>query len=282
MRKAYPTDLNNAQWEIVTGIVPPAVPKPGCEPTDLREVINALLYQNKAGCTWDMLPHDLPPKSTAFDYYTRWRADGTWDRLLDALRRRVREQAGREAEPTAAVADSQSAPTTQAGGEQRGYDGGKKVKGRKRHILVDTMGLLLGVVVTAANVSDGRAAPAVMDRLPLPTRAGLGKIYADGRYHDTVFRKYLEGYPHVDLEVVSRPKGVRGFVILKKRWVVERTFAWGMTFRRLSRDYEKLVASSETRVKMASIHTMLKRLTRNSDREPVLTHANSSMDRKAA
>ena len=282
MRKPYPTDLNNDAWEIVSGVIPPAVPKPGCEPTDLREILNALPYQNQAGCTWDMLPHDLPPKSTVCDYYTRWRADGTWDRLLDALRRRVREQAGREAEPTAAVADSPSAPTTQAGGGQRGYDGGKKVKGRKRHILVDTMGLLLSVVVTAANVSDGRAAPAVMDRLPLPTRAGLQKVYADGRYHDTVFRAYLGGYPHLELEVVSRPKGVRGFVILKKRWVVERAFAWGMTYRRLSRDYEKLVAGSEARVKMASIHTMLKRLTRNSGREPVLTYANNPMGRKAA
>jgi putative transposase len=282
MRKPYPTDLNNAQWEIASGVIPPAVPKPGCEPTDLREVLNALLYQNKTGCQWDMLPHGLPPKSTAFDYYTRWRAGGTWDRLLDALRRRVRTEAGREAEPTAAVADSQSAPTTQSGGEQRGFDGGKLVKGRKRHILTDTTGLLLGVVVTAANVSDGRAAPAVMGRLPLPTRASLQKVYADGRYHDTVFRAYLEGYPHIDLEVVSRPKGARGFVILKKRWVVERTFAWGMTYRRLSRDYEKLVASSESRVKMASIHTMLKRLTRNSGREPGITHAGIPMNRNAA
>lgn len=282
MRKAYPTDLTDAQWELIQTVLPPAVAKPGCEPTDLREIVNALLYQNRTGCQWDMLPHDLPPKSTAFDYYTRWRADGTWDRLLDAARRRVRTAAGRAAEPTAAVADSQSAPTTQAGGEQRGYDGGKKVKGRKRHILTDTTGLLLAVVVTAANVSDGRAAPALVDRLPAPTKAGLRKVYADGRYHDTVFRAYLAGHPQIDLEIVSRPAGARGFVLLKRRWVVERTFAWGMTYRRLSRDYEKRVGSSETRVKMAAIHTMLNRLTRPHTRRPEAMHVAAPMDRKVA
>jgi putative transposase len=282
MRKAYPTDLTNAQWEYIRAIIPPAVAKPGCELTDLREIANALLYQNKSGCQWDLLPHDLPPKSTAHDYYRRWRADGSWDKLLDALRRRTRAEAGRAEEPSAAVADSQSASTTQVGGEQRGYDGGKKVKGRKRHVLVDTTGLLLAVAVTAANVSDGRAAPAVLGRLPLPTRGGLQKIYADGRYHDTVFRKYLERYPHIDLEIVSRPQGARGFVVIKKRWVVERTFAWGMTYRRLSRDYEKQVASSESRVKMAAIHTMLKRLTKHNGRVPGLTHAAPEMGRKVA
>ena len=256
--------------------------KPGCEPTDLREIVNALLYQNKSGRQWDLLPHDLPPKCTAHDYYRRWRADGSWDKLLDALRRRARAAAGRAEEPTAGVADSQSAATAQVGGEQRGYDGGKKVKGRKRHILVDTTGLLLAVAVTAANVSDGRAAPAVRGRLPLPTREGLRKIYADGRYHDTVFRKYLEGHPHVDLEIVSRPKEARGFVVIKKRWVVERTFAWGMAYRRLSRDYEKQVASSESRVKKAAIHTMLKRLTKHNGRVPGLTHAAPEMDRKVS
>jgi putative transposase len=263
MRKAYKTDLTDAQWHLIRDILPPAIPKPGCEPTDLREVLNALLYQNKTGCQWDLLPHDLPPKSTVHDYYTRWRNDGTWNRLTDALRRRVREAAGRDPEPTAAAADSQSAATTQAGGEQRGYDGGKKVKGRKRHILVDSLGLLLAVVVTAANVSDGRAAPALVGAAALPTRSHVRTLYADSRYHDTVFRSYLETYPHIILEIVRRPSGVRGFVLLPKRWVVERTFAWLLTYRRLSRDYEKQVGSSEARVKLASIHMMLHRLTRS-------------------
>ena len=282
MRKAYKTDLTNAQWCLISGIIPAPVPKPGCEPTDVREVVNALLYQNKAGCQWDMLPHDLPPKSTVFDYFTRWRADGTWDRLLDALRRKVREAAGRDPEPTAAAADSQSVPSTQVGGEGRGYDGGKKVKGRKRHILTDTLGLLLAVVVTAANVSDGRAAPELVGRAALPTRASLLKVFGDARYHDLEFRRYLGTHTRIELEITTRPEGSRGFVVIRKRWVVERAFAWLMTYRRLSREYDRRVGHSEARVKMASIHTMLKRLTRTSDREPAATHASASMDRKAA
>lgn len=262
MRKAYKTDLTDTQWNLIRDLLPVAIPKPGCTPTDLREVLNTLLYQTKTGCQWDMLPHDLLPKSTAHDYYTRWRDDGTWDRLIDTLRRQVREAAGRHAEPTVAMADSQSSATTSVGGEQRGYDGGKKVKGRKRHILVDSLGLLLAVVVTAANISDGRAAPALVGTAALPTRSRLRTIYADSRYHDTVFRHYLETYPHICLEIVRRPAGSRGFVLLPKRWVVERTFAWLLGYRRLSRDYERHVGSSEARVKLASIHMMLGRLSR--------------------
>src|SRR5262245_32732173 len=129
MRKGYKTDLSNAQWGLIRDIIPAPVPKPGCEPTDLREVVNAILYQNKTGCQWDMLPHDLLPKSTVFDYFAVWRSDGTWDRVLDALRRAVRESEGRGPEPTAAAVDSQSVPSSQVGGAERGYDGGKKVKG---------------------------------------------------------------------------------------------------------------------------------------------------------
>lgn len=262
MRKPYPTDLTDVQWSFMREIPRPAVPKPGCEPTDLREVVNAILYQNKTGCQWDMLPHDLLPKSTVFDYFTRWRQDGTWDRILDALRRQVREAEGREPEPTAAAVDSQSVPSSSSGGEQRGYDGGKKVKGRKRHIAVDTLGLLLSVVVTAANVSDGRAAPAVAGRMALPTRANLRVIFGDGRYHDHEFRRYLTERTRARLEITTKPEGVKGFVVIRKRWVVERTFAWLVSYRRLTREYDKRVDNSETRVKAAAIHTMLKRLAR--------------------
>jgi putative transposase len=262
MRKPYKTDLSDAQWALIRDIIPAPVPKPGYQPTDVREVVNTLLYQNKAGCQWDMLPHDLLPKSTVFDYFSRWRQDGTWDRLVDALRRKVREADGRAPEPTAAAVDSQSVPSSQVGGAERGYDGGKKVKGRKRHIAVDTLGLLLAVVVTAANISDGRAAPALVSRTALPTRENLRVIFGDARYHDYAFRRYLADHTQVRLEITTKPEGVKGFVVIRKRWVVERTFAWLAGYRRLSREYDKRVDSSESRVKIASIHTMLKRLTR--------------------
>jgi putative transposase len=262
MRKPYKTDLTDAQWGLIQSLVPPARPKPGCEPTDLREIINTIVYQTKSGVPWDLLPHDLAPRSTTNDYYVRWQKDGTWQRLVDALREKVRVAEGRPASPSACVADSQSVPTTAVGGEERGYDGGKKVKGRKRHILVDTLGLLLAVVVTAANVSDGRAAPALMDRVPRCEYARLRKIYADSRYNDTKFQAWLRAHPGYDLEIVSRPPGVKRFVVLKKRWVVERTFAWLATYRRLNRDYEKTVESSEARVRIAALHLMLKRLTK--------------------
>jgi putative transposase len=260
VRKPYKTDLTDEQWALAQPLLSPARARPGRVPIDLREVVNTILYQTKTGCQWDMLPHDLLPRSTVHDYYRRWQEDGTWQRLVDALRGKVRVQEGRDEAPSAAVADSQSVPTTAAGGEQRGTDGGKLVKGRKRHILVDTLGLLLAVVVTAANVSDGRAAPALMEQAPRAAQPRLRKVYADSRYNDTVFARWLSAHPGYELEIVKRPKKAKGFIVLKKRWVVERTFAWLGGYRRLIRDYEKTVASSAARVRIASIHLMLKRL----------------------
>lgn len=265
MRKPYKTDLTDQQWEFIRPHLPPARVKNGAEPTDLREVINTLLYQMRTGVQWELLPHDLVPKSTAFDYYTRWSADGTWARILDAARRAVRTAAGRHEAPSAAAIDSQSVRTAAGGGDAVGTDGGKRVKGRKRHIVTDTLGLLLAVVVTAANVSDGRAAPRVLDRLTVPDRARLEVVFADARYHDAVCGAWFGAHPGCRLEVVSKPGGVRGFVPIHKRWVVERAFAWLVANRRLVRDYERRVWSSESRVILASIAIMIRRLSPTND-----------------
>lgn len=260
MRKPYKTDLTDLEWEFIQPHLPPVRVKNGAEPTDLREVINTLLYQMRTGVQWDLLPHDLTPKSTAFDYYARWSADGTWVRILDAARRAVRAAAGRDEAPSAAAIDSQSVRTAAGGGDEVGTDGGKRVKGRKRHIVTDTLGLLLAVVVTAANVSDGRAAPRVLDRLTVPDRARLAVVFADGRYHDTQCEAWFAGHPGCRLEVVSKPEGVRGFVPIHKRWVVERTFSWLVKNRRLVRDYERRIWSSETRVILAAMSIAIRRL----------------------
>lgn len=265
MRKPYKTDLTDQQWEFIQPHLPPAGVKNGAEPTDLREVINTLLYQMRTGVQWDLLPHDLVPKSTAFDYYTRWSSDGTWVRILDAARRAIRTAAGRDEAPSAAAIDSQSVRTAAGGADEVGTDGGKRVKGGKRHIVTDTLGLLLTVVVTAANVSDGRAAPRALDRLTVPDRARLEVVFADGRYHDAVCAAWFAAHPGCRLEVVSKPDGVRGFVPIRKRWVVERAFAWLVANRRLVRDYERRIWSSESRVILASIAVTVRRLSPTND-----------------
>jgi putative transposase len=262
-RKAYVTDLTDEQWAILEPLVPPAKTGGRKREVNMREVINTILYLIRTGCQWEMLPHDLLPKSTVYDYFGAWRDDGTWQRLMDALRERVRCEAGREPTPSAASIDSQTIKTTEQGGEH-GYDGGKKINGRKRHILVDTMGLLLAVMVTTAALDDGAAAPGVVERLDPKDYPRMKKLWGDNKYHNHSFRQWLTmNRPGWELEVKLREPGVKGFAVLPKRWVVERTFAWNGRYRRNSRDYERRTDSSESMIRISSMHLMLRRLAPN-------------------
>ncbi len=261
-RKPYKTDLTDEQWSVLEPLIPAA--KPGGRPrsTDMREVINTLLYQNRTGCQWELLPHDLLPKSTVYEYFAQWREDGTWQRMVDALRAQVRcaEAPSREASPSAVSIDSQSVKTTEMGGE-RGYDGGKRLTGRKRHVIVDTLGLLLVVLVTRAALDDAAAAPRALAQLKAERFPRLLVVWADGKYHNHKLRAWIEGQaPSWQLEIVRRPEGSQGFVLLPRRWVVERTFAWLGRCRRNSKEYERLSTSSQAHLQISAIHLMLKRL----------------------
>jgi putative transposase len=255
--KTYPTDLTNRQWDCISPLIPAA--KPGGRPRtlDMRAVFNAILYIVVSGCQWRMLPKDYPKWQSVYAYYAAWRDDGTWQRLHDTLRADVRRRAGRHKHPTAGCLDSQSVKTSAVAAEH-GFDNGKKVNGRKRHLLVDTLGLLLTVVVTAASVSDPAGARRLFKRLGGATKK-LRKVWVDGTYRGKLV-EWAGTHLWFSLEPVLRSDDVRGFVVLPKRWVVERTLAWLTQCRRLSKDYERLAASSEAMIYIAMTRLMVRRL----------------------
>ena len=262
-RKRYPSDLTDDQWKHLEPLVPAARKNRGGRPRDvkMRDVIDAILYINRSGCQWDMLPHDFPPKSTVYEYFAQWRDQGIWTKMLDALRERIRVADGREPTPSAMCIDSQTVKSTEVGGEQRGYDGGKKINGRKRHLLVDTLGLLVAVIITSAALDDGAAAPLLLSKITQENFPRLKTIFGDNKYHNHALNAWMD--IHRDgwnIEVKKRAPGTTGFVVLAQRWVVERTNAWNGRARRNSKDYERRVESSASQIMITNINLMLRRL----------------------
>jgi len=254
----YPSDLTDAQWKLIQPLLPVY---PGGRPrkTNLRDVVDAILYLLRTGCQWRYLPKDFPPKSTVWRYFDEWRHNGTLDTIHDVLRTKVRTAEKPYAPRTTASVDSQSVDTT-SGGEQRGRDNAKNVDGRKRHIVVDSMGLLLAVLVTAADVDDAQAAAELFGRLEGQPMSRVERMFADSKYHNYALYRWVDEHARWELVIVRRPEGAAGWVRLPIRWTVERTFAWLGRCRRLSKDRERSVLSSEAFLKLAMIHLMLNRL----------------------
>ena len=272
-RRPYATDLSEEEWWILEPLIPEA--KPGGRPRahDTRELLDAIFYIVRGGCAWRLLPHEFPPWQTIYHYFRTWRLDGTWERINSVLRERVRAMAGREATPSAAILDSQSARTTEKGGA-RGYDGAKKINGRKRHLLVDTGGLVMKARVHPADLADREGAKMVLDRIG-ESFPDLRHLWADAGYRGADLRRWITEGLGLSLEIVQRkPRWVwvrndvepepipAGFEVIRRRWVVERTFAWISRNRRMSRDYELLPETGEALIYVTMIRLMLKRLAR--------------------
>jgi transposase len=265
--RGYPSDLTDEQWVVIEALVPPVRSGGRPEKHPKRAVVNAIFYVVRTGCSWRQLPHDFPPWQTVFWYFKRWRADCTVDRLHDALRDQLRDGAGRDPMASAAIVDAQSVKAADTiGAASRGFDAGKKVNGRKRHIVVDTMGLLLAVIITTASVQDRDGARAVLERLRF-TMPSVVHIWADGGYAGTLL-DWARQRLRIGVEIVRKPLGIKTFTVLPRRWVVERTFAWIVRCRRLAHDYERLPEHSDAMIKWAMIGLMIRRISPTPGRRP--------------
>lgn len=255
---AYPSDVTDEQWALVERLIPVY---PGGRPrtTDVRDVLDAILYLLRTGCQWRYLPKDFPPKSTVWRYFDEWRHNGTLEKIHDRLREQVRKRDKPGHPRRTASIDSQSVDTS-SGGQARGRDNAKKVDGRKRHIVVDSLGLLLAVAVTAADVDDAAAAPEALKQLAGQPLGKVRLVYADSKYHNHALYGWVAEHGWYELAIVRRPAGSAGWVKLPIRWTVERTFSWLNKCRRLSVDREKSTRSAEAMIRLAMIHLMLNRL----------------------
>ena len=265
--KRYPSDLTDAQWALIEPLVPE--PGSGGRPAvhPRRRIVDAILYVNRTGCAWRQLPHDFPPWATVFWYFKNWRQQGVVDRLHDALRDRVRDAEGRDPMASAGCMDAQSVKGADTvGAAVRGFDAGKKVNGRKRHIVVDTTGLLLLVVITSAGIQDRDGARTLLAKVKM-AMPSLALLWADGGYAGKLL-EWAERVTHITIEIVRKPLGIKTFQVLPRRWVVERTFAWIVKCRRLDHDYERLPETSEAMIKWAMIGLMVRRLEPEPGRKP--------------